>query len=70
MYDNDAFIVYPYVDDGVQPSAIRIHAAGKVKALNMPVRGRKLQPLYCTAAETVFEVRAMPGQYELYQIVR
>ena len=70
VYDNDTFIVYPYVDEGRRPSTIRIHVLGKVKALKLPVLGRELQPLYTDAAETVFEVRAEPGQYKLYQVVR
>jgi hypothetical protein len=69
-YDNDAFIVYPYVDEGVQPSLGRIHVAGKVAALEMPVAKRTVKPLYQTDTETVFEFRAMPGRYDLYRIVR
>ena len=69
-YDNDAFIIYPYVDDGAQPSLGRIHVSGQVKALRMPVTGREVKPLYHTDAETVFEFRAMPGRYDLYHIIR
>ena len=69
-YDNDTFIVYPYVDEGTQPSLYRIHVAGQVKALEMPETGRTLEPLYTTKTETVFENRAMPGQWALYRIVR
>lgn len=69
-YDNDAFIVYPYVDEGAQPSLCRIHVAGQVKALEMPVEDKRLAPLYTTEKETVFEYRAVPGQYVLYRIVR
>ena len=70
VYDNDAFIVYPYVDDGTQPGLCRIHVAGQVKALEMPVESKSLEPLYTTEQETVFEYRAVPGQYVLYRIVR
>ena len=70
VYDNDAFIVYPYVDDGTQPGLCRIHVAGQVRALEMPVEGKSLEPLYTTEQETVFEYRAVPGQYVLYRIVR
>ncbi len=69
-YDNDTFILYPYVDEGTQPSLCRIHVQGAVKALEMPVTGRTLAPLYADGAETVFEIRTMPGQYEVYRIVR
>ena len=69
-YDNDAFIIYPYVDDGAQPSLGRIHVSGQVQALRMPVTGREVKPLCHTGAETVFEFRAMPGRYDLYHIIR
>lgn len=69
-YDNDAFIVYPYVDDGAQPSLVRIHVAGQIKALEMPVEDKTLPPLYTTEKETVFEYRAVPGRYDLFHIVR
>ena len=70
MYDNDSFVVYPYVMEGVQREVIRLHVAG-AKALR--VTGRRpmeLQPLYTQGDEAVFETEAMPGQYILYQIVR
>ena len=54
----------------MQPSLGRIHVAGKVAALEMPVTGRTVKPLYQTENETVFEFRAMPGRYDLYRIVR
>jgi len=69
-YDNEAFIVYPYVDEGAQPSLVRIHVAGQVKALEMPVEGRQLPPLYANDDETVFEYHAVPGQYRLFRPVR
>lgn len=69
-YDNDTFIVYPYVDEGTQPSLCRIHVAGQVKALGMPQSGGQLEPLYTTDKETVFEYRAVPGQFVVYQIIR
>ena len=70
MYDNDSFVVYPYVMEGVQREVIRLHVAG-AKALR--VTGRRtveLQPLYTQGNEAVFEAEARPGQYVLYQIVR
>ena len=70
MYDNDTFIVYPYVDNGAQPSLCRVHVAGQVKELAMPQQGDSLKPLYQTTQETVFEYRAVPGQYVLYRIVK
>jgi len=76
-YDNDAFIVYPYATSQAQPATIRIHAAGDVSALEMPVRKHpmtgeaiRLEPLYSKNGETVFETRTQPGAYELYRILR
>lgn len=69
-YDNDAFIVYPYVDEGTQPSMARIHVAGQVKQLDAPAGGRSLQALYTTDKETVFEYCLQPGRYDLFRIVR
>lgn len=75
VYDNDTFIVYPYVDDGTQASEIRLHVLGNAKALKLPVQDRgpqggELKPLYRDEHETVFKANAMPGRYVLYQIVR
>ena len=76
-YDNGAFIVYPYATGISQPATVRIHVAGEVKALGMPVRKefrsdqiRRVRPMYARDGETVFEVRTQPGQYELYRIIR
>ena len=69
-YDNGAFIVYPYVDDGTQPGLCSIHVAGRVKALEMPAEGRELLPKYATEDETVFEYYAIPGQYRLFRPVK
>ena len=69
VYDNDTFIVYPYVMDGVQRTCIRLHVSG-AKALEIPVGNRTLEPLYTQHGEAIFEVPAMPGDYMLYRIIR
>ena len=76
-YDNDTLIVYPYSTSQAQPSTVFLHAEGEAKELEMPVRkdfrtgeNRRILPLYTRDGETVFELQAMPGQYELYRIVR
>ncbi len=76
-YDNDTMIVYPYVTVKSQPATAYIHVTGEAQALEMPVRSHpltgdiiRIPPLYSRDGETVFEVRTMPGRYELYQIVR
>ncbi len=75
-YDNDAYILYPYVTSQAQPGAVRIHVKDDAEALEVPLRkdfrtGEPLRipPLYKTAGETVFEVRANPGVYELFRIL-
>ena len=74
-YDNGTFIVYPYSTSQAQPATILVHVTGDAEALEMPVRrhymtGEKIriEPLYKKGGETVFEVRTIPGQYELYRI--
>ena len=76
-YDNDTFILYPYVTSQSRPSAVYLHVFGRVKALEMPVRRNpmtgetiRVLPLYARDEETVFELPAMPGKYELYRIIR
>ena len=75
-YDNGTFIVYPYATSQAQPATAYLHVAGEAKALEMPVRKDfftgetvRIEPLYRQDGETVFQVRTMPGQYELYRIV-
>ena len=75
-YDNGAFVVYPYATSASQPGAIRIHVQGECEGLEMPLRqdprtgkARVLCPLYRKNGETVFETRAMPGEFELYRPV-
>ncbi len=75
-YDNGTFIVYPYVTSQAQPGTIRIHIKGDAEALLMPERkdrrsgeSLRIPPLYSRCGETVFEVRANPGVYDLYQAI-
>ena len=70
LYDNDTFVVYPYVMDGVQREVVRLHVKG-ARALRVTrSRPQELQPLFVQGDEAVFEVEAMPGKYVLYEIVR
>jgi hypothetical protein len=77
-YDNDTLIIYPYVTSQAQPSTICLHILDdKVKELEMPVRKHpmtgeiiRIPPLYSRDGETVFELHAVPGKYELYRIIR
>lgn len=76
-YDNDTLIIYPYVTSQAQPSTIHLHVPAEAKELEMPVRrdfmtgeNVRIKPLYSRDGETVFELPAMPGKYELYRILR
>ena len=76
-YDNDTFIVYPYSTSQAQPASVLIHVTGEAEALEMPVRKHpftgepiRIEPLYRRDGETVFEIRTIPGRYELYRIKR
>ena len=69
VYDNDAFVLYPYVMEGVQRQVVRVHVQGAC-GLSVPGRKQPLEPLYVQNGEAVFEVPAMPGQYVLYRVLR
>ena len=69
VYDNDTFVVYPYVMEGVQRTVVRLHVRG-ASALITPADGRRIEPLYCRDGEAVFEVSAWPGKFVLYRIER
>ncbi|HBB60952.1 MAG TPA: hypothetical protein DCZ61_04065, partial [Lachnospiraceae bacterium] len=69
VYDNDCFVLYPYVMEDVQTTLVRIHVKG-AKELYIPALSRSVQPLYCKDGTAVFEVLAMPGRYVLYEIRR
>ena len=69
VYDNDSFVVYPYVMEGVQREKVRLHVKG-ASALRVAGEDRRLEPLYAEDGEAVFEVVAMPGKYVLYEIER
>ena len=69
-YDNDTFVLYPYVMEGVQRSVVRLHVKG-AKALTLPCRGNaRLEPLYFQGDEAVFEAEAEPGRYEICRVER
>lgn len=66
-YDNGAMIIYPYVSEGARPSLCRVHVAGRVEALENLTTGRPLLPCDRSERETVFEYRAMPGQWQVFR---
>ena len=75
-YDNDTFIVYSYSTSQAQQCSVLVHVAGEAEALEMPVWKHpitkekiRIEPLYRKNGETVFEIRSMPGRYDLFRIV-
>jgi hypothetical protein len=69
VYDNDTFIVYPYVMDGVQRQVVRVHV-DCAEAIRPAPGGKEIDPLYTRGSESVFEIPAVPGIFTLYQIIR
>ena len=69
VYDNDRVIIYPYVMDGVQRTVVSLHARG-AKALIRKRDEKRFEPVRANGDEAVFELAALPGQYELYEILR
>ena len=81
VYDNDTFVMYPYVMEGAQRSVVRLHVKG-AKALVFPCEPAKslesffpeaekrLEPLCFRGDEAVFEMEAMPGRYALAKVER
>jgi len=74
IYDNDSFVMYPYVMEGVQREMVRVHVKGAAALENPLWKGRfgsgRMEPLYARDGEAVFELPAMPGKYVLYKIIR
>ena len=66
VYDNDSFILYPFVMDGVQRQLVRVHVKGAA-ALRIPGKESIIRPLYRENDEAVFELEAMPGRFTVYQ---
>ena len=68
-YDNDALIVYPYVMSTVQYRVVKLHVAG-AKAIENPITGQRLEPLYRQGDEAVFELAVKSGEYAAWKIAR
>lgn len=68
VYDNDTFVVYPYVDNGTYDSDIMVYVSG-AKSLT-ELGGRELLPLYTDNGEAAFRLRAQVGKFVGYKINR
>ena len=71
VYDNDTFIIYPYVMENAQRQTVRVHIKGAA-GLIVPAetRARRLEPLMVNNQEAVFEIECVPGRYTLFKIER
>ncbi|MBQ5319994.1 MAG: hypothetical protein J6K17_12940 [Oscillospiraceae bacterium] len=68
-YDNDTFVVYPYVDNNTYDSDITVHIKG-AKAIARLSDGKEIAPLYEENGEAVFRLRAEVGKFVGYKIIR
>ena len=69
VYDNDTFVLYPYVDADTRDSDVFIHIEG-AKGLRIPGMERIIEPLYTRNSEAIFCLRASIGKFACYQVVR
>lgn len=68
-YDNDTFVLYPYVDNDTYDSDITVFVKN-AKSLTGLSDDREILPLYTEKDEAVFRLRAQVGRTEGYKIVR
>ena len=68
-YDNDTFVVYPYVDNNTYDSDIKI-TIENAKAIKNLTNGNEIQPLYTKNNSATFQLRAQVGKFEGYEILR
>lgn len=68
-YDNDAFVIYPYVDNGTYDSEITVCIKG-AKYITSLSDSRRIEPLYTHNGEAYFKLRAQVGKFSAYSIAR
>ena len=68
-YDNDSFILYPYLDRETHDTDIFLHVQD-AKALTEVVSGKRVEPLYTEAGEAVFRIHAVVGKFRGYHVER
>ena len=68
-YDNDTFVLYPYVDRDTKDSDILVHIkdAKSIESMDYP---HTIQPLYVEKDYAVFALRATVGKFSGYRINR
>ncbi len=68
-YDNDTFVIYPYVDADTRDSDIYVHICDATAIENV-TNGQIIEPLYYDKNEAVFCLRATVGKFAGYRIHR
>ncbi len=69
VYDNDSFVIYPYVDNNTYDSDITVYIRDAISITRLSDR-REIAPLYTEKGEAVFRLRAQVGKFEAYSISR
>lgn len=68
-YDNDTFVIYPYVDANTKDSDIYVHIKDAVSITEV-MSNRVIEPLYTEKGEAVFCLRANVGKFVGYKVNR
>lgn len=68
-YDNDNFVIYPYVDANTKDSDIYVHIKDAVSITEV-MSNRVIEPLYTEKGEAVFCLRANVGKFVGYKVNR
>ncbi len=68
-YDNDTFVVYPYVDNNTYDSDITVHIKNARSVARLS-DSKEIAPLYEENGEAVFRLRAEVGRFVGYRINR
>lgn len=68
-YDNDTFVIYPYVDANTKDSDIYVHIKDAVSITDV-MSNRVIEPLYTEKGEAVFCLRVNVGKFVGYKVNR
>ncbi len=69
IYNNDSFVIYPYVDNDTYDSDIMIYIC-EAKCITRLSDNKTIDPLYIENGEAVFRLRAQVGKFEAYSIIK
>lgn len=69
IYDNDSFVIYPYVDNGTYDSDITVFIKD-AKSITRLSDGRETLPLYTENGEAAFRLRVHVGKFDGFCIKR